>query len=64
MPVATAGLADVGVADPRERVGRGVEQQLLARAARLLLHEPALVELATDGRGAGGQVVANALELR
>jgi hypothetical protein len=63
MPVPAAALADVGVRHSHEPVGGRVEQQLLAGAARLLLAEPARVELLADLGGLDGQVVADALEL-
>jgi hypothetical protein len=63
VPVATAALADVRVRHARESVGRRVEQQLLAGAARLLLPEAARVELLAHLGGLGGEPVADALEL-
>ena len=63
MPVAAAGLADVLVLHAREPVGRGVEQQLLARAPRLLLLPAARVQFSADVRSSRGVRVPDAFEL-
>ncbi|MEA2410182.1 MAG: hypothetical protein QOC77_743 [Thermoleophilaceae bacterium] len=58
MPVATAGLADVGVRDAGEPVLLGLEQHLLACAPGELLALTLGVELPALRRSEGGKPVA------
>jgi hypothetical protein len=63
VPVAAAGLADVGVRDSAEAVTGRVEQELLADAARLLVLAAALVQLAAQGGRSLREGVARPLEV-
>jgi hypothetical protein len=63
VPVAAAGLADLGVRHPCEAVRGRVCQALLAHAAHLLLLAAQLVEAVALGRGSGGERVPRAFQL-
>jgi hypothetical protein len=63
VPVLAPGFADVLVIDPDPLVGGRIDGHLLDQLAVLLLDVGDVVEAALDVLEAGGQGVANALEL-